>query len=250
MVINKEIVAQRFGKNVSTYNTEAFIQKRICKELYRKLISVKDSYNSVFEIGCGTGFLSKQAIPHVSDTYFANDLGVSCTHQLLKDYPSINFIEGDAENVKYPERLDLVLSSSAFQWMTDRERLLKRINQSLNKDGLLAFSTFGPSNFEELKTTLNEGLEYGTLTHWRKLTEEAGFEVLSAWEWKTQLIFSQGTDVLKHIKKTGVGGCANANSIWTKSKLIAFNDKYQSHFPKENGVQLTYHPIFIIAKKK
>ena len=52
-------------------------------------------------------------------------------------------------------------------------------------------------------------------------------------------------NILEHIKLTGVG--TNANCLWTKNKYETFKQKYLEKFSDNNGVELTYHPLYFIC---
>ena len=55
--------------------------------------------------------------------------------------------------------------------------------------------------------------------------------------------------LLYHLKQTGVTG--TCNRAWTRSKLSLFCQEYERLFsPGKGSVSLTYHPIYIIAKKR
>ncbi|MBB6461009.1 malonyl-ACP O-methyltransferase BioC [Flammeovirga kamogawensis] len=250
MVVDKKKVALRFGQNVSTYNQEAFIQKEITEELYQKITSMDEYFENCFEIGCGSGFLTKKLQNHIHHSYAVNDLDTSCTHQLLKEN-KLTFFGGDAEKISFPKNNSIVVSTSAFQWMQNISKLFRKINDSLSDNGVLAFSTFGLENFRQIKGILNEGLTYYSIDFWKEHLEKEGFDILSAWEWKKDCSFKDGTAVLKHIKKTGVSGSNSSSKIWNKKTLQAFNEEYTQYFSTElNEVSLTYHPLFFIAKKK
>ncbi|ANQ47913.2 methyltransferase domain-containing protein [Flammeovirga sp. MY04] len=246
--LDKSQVQHRFGKNVESYVYEASIQKEICDELYDEIITHEITFNNAFEIGCGCGFLTDLLIDHVRQ-YEVNDLHRNCTHQLLDKHDHLKFREGDAESISFPSELNLICSASALQWMTDLDVLIEKVNQSLLPDGYFMFSTFGPDNFKQIKEITGNGLEYHELTHWEFLLEKHQFEVIKSWEWKKDLLFDKGTDVLRHIKKTGVNGMSSEKSVWNRNKLLKFNEAY-NFYQTSGKVPLTYHPIFIIAKKK
>ncbi|OHX64991.1 malonyl-ACP O-methyltransferase BioC [Flammeovirga pacifica] len=247
--LDKVKVQQRFGKNAGNYQQEAAVQKMICEELYQEILLVNQHFENSFEIGCGCGFLTEQLEKHIAHKNTVNDLHKNCTYHLLDDYPQLSFLEGDAEKIMFPENNDLVVSSSAFQWMENLNGLIKKINHSLSMDGLFAFSTFGKKNYQQIKKITGSGLLYHDLNHWITLLEDNNFEVIKSWEWTKDLWFNSATDVLKHIKKTGVNGMQQTKEVWNKKRLAAFNVSY-NHFSENNQVPLTYHPLFIIAKKK
>jgi len=76
-----------------------------------------------------------------------------------------------------------------------------------------------------------------------------GFELLMANEERIQLNFAQPRDVLKHMKSTGVQATAQGFR-WSKSSLAQFEHHYaQFQIPETEGYPLTYHPIYLIARK-
>jgi len=150
--VNKEIIKERFNKASNTYNNHAFAQKIIINKLihFTKENGIKKA-NNVFEIGCGTGLMTKEIINHFSpNNLIVNDI---CENQLSitlneRDYKGYNiqYIQGDAEDILFPEDNNLILSSSAIQWLNDLDSFFSRIQTSINKDGIFAFSTFGKDN--------------------------------------------------------------------------------------------------------
>ena len=56
-MMNKELINSRFAKTLSSYDENAKIQKRMAQRLIEFLPSKQ--FDSVLEIGCGTGFLTK-----------------------------------------------------------------------------------------------------------------------------------------------------------------------------------------------
>lgn len=58
--MNKNLIQKRFAKNLNTYNDNAKIQKIMAE----KLVSLSDrkDYDSILEIGCGTGLLTEKVL--------------------------------------------------------------------------------------------------------------------------------------------------------------------------------------------
>ena len=64
--------------------------------------------------------------------------------------------------------------------------------------------------------------------------------------------------VLYHLKQTGVNSLSAHSSFypkqkrqaWTRRDLQYFCERYTQEFTQGTSVSLTYHPIYIIAKKK
>ncbi|OQY04143.1 MAG: malonyl-[acyl-carrier protein] O-methyltransferase BioC [Bacteroidetes bacterium 4572_117] len=255
MKTDKKTIQNRFNNSVKTYNYQAVVQKQIASKL-ANLISINaiTDFNQLLEIGCGTGFLTKQMLnnSYVKE-YFLNDLADSVLKEVQHitnnfNFTNFNFISGDAEKTTFPKNIDAIISSSSFQWFNDLEAFILQAQNLLNDNGLLAFSTFGADNFKEIKTTLNVGLHYKTLQELIN-TLKPNFNILHAEEWRQKEKFKNPNEVLRHIKLTGVNGFKK--TFFGKEKLFEFNKKYRQLFSNNGGsVYLTYHPIIIIAKKK
>jgi malonyl-CoA O-methyltransferase len=122
------------------------------------------------------------------------------------------------------------------------------MHQILTTHGYLVFSSYGEENFNEIKKTMNIGLKYNSLQEQINLLSPY-FDIIHAEEWKECIPFANPREVLKHIKKTGVN--ALQKEFLGKEKLHAFSENYIRHFSNaDESVNLTYHPIIIIAKKK
>ena len=76
---------------------------------------------------------------------------------------------------------------------------------------------------------------------------EQDFELLWCDDFNVILDFDTPLDVLKHLKYTGVTATNQKN--WTRKNLNKFIDDYLQAFSLPSGkVQLTYHPLFFIAR--
>ena len=75
------------------------------------------------------------------------------------------------------------------------------------------------------------------------------FHVIHASEEVAILTFPTPTEVLRHLKQTGVTG--TEKRIWTRTRLQQFSETYIRLFSTEEGpVSLTYHPMYVIAEKR
>ena len=115
----------------------------------------------------------------------------------------------------------------------------------MEKEGYFCFTTFGKENFIELKRVANISLKYYSLENLSYILSSNNFEILHIEEDMNKLFFENPYQVLKHIKNTGVNSIKKA--IWTKNKLNNFINTYQEFY---TDISLTYHPIYIICKKR
>lgn len=277
-------IAKRFAQAGQSYNEHGVIQQQIAHRLMQ-LIAEYDADESnvqnpdqnndqkrIFEIGCGSGNLTKLLIKNKSyETLYLNDLypevkkhfdadqfeneqanAREMKDQKVKAHDSIEWCIGDAEVIEFPQELNLIISSSALQWMRDLEGLFRKSNQALLNHGLLCFSTFGENNLREIKALTQKGLVYCNLDDIQQKLEQQGFEVLYISEQVSVLNFKHPKHVLQHLKATGVTATA-AKFRWTKQSLQKFYHGYRQFISTdehENLVYpLSYHPIYVIARK-
>jgi len=230
-----------FTKVKDTYRENAVVQGKMAKKLvYELCAKCGASFYNVFEIGAGTGLLTDNIFKNIEfNRLFLNDLTENFT-----GYTPFKYYKGDILEVEIKEKFDLMLSNAVFQWVDDKQKLFNKLFNLLNEGGTLAFTTFGKENFNQIKDTIGFSLDYADLTPFIK---KAGFKVLYFEEELETLYFKDVRNILEHIKLTGVG--ANAGCLWTKNKYEIFKERYLKNFSDNNGVELTYHPLYFICKK-
>ena len=248
MSIDKALVAQRFAKAGQSYVEQAVVQKQISAQLFEYLkVYCPQNLASVLEIGCGSGNLTHLLQSHFQiEQLFLNDLYAD-VEQHFSTIQNIAWLIGDIEQLTLPQSLDAVISSSALQWMTDLPTLLHRIHDALKPNAYFGFSTFGSDNLTEIKQLTGQGLNYYSSEVLKQKLEESGFEIVFIEEEQKHLYFDHPKSVLQHLKATGVTATAKSHR-WTKQSLQQFYSDYQQ-FHDEQGFRLTYHPIYVIARR-
>ena len=248
MSINKALVAQRFAKAGQSYVEHAVVQKQISAQLFEYLKAYcPKTFDSVLEIGCGSGNLTHLFQTHFQfEQLFLNDLYAD-VEQHFSTIQNIAWLIGDIEQLELPSELDAMISSSALQWMTDLPTLLHRIHDALKPNAYFGFSTFGSDNLTEIKQLTGQGLNYISLEFLKRQLEQQNFEVLFIEQEVKQIYFDHPKSVLQHLKATGVTATAKSHR-WTKQSLQQFYLDYQQ-FYGEQGFSLTYHPIYVIARR-
>lgn len=250
-MMDKELIVRRFSRAVESYNREAVVQKQIACRMAEKLERrVPCSCDRVLEIGSGTGFLTRRLVDLFHPrTLILNDICSDmsrCVSDLLQGGQA-SFICGDAERISFPKELDLIASCSVLQWFSSPGRFFERCHVWLAEQGCLAFTTFGKNNLKEVTAVTGGGLEYCTMDELKALLCSR-YEIMEAEEEQIRLTFHTPLDVLYHLKHTGV--TALRQQTWTKGDLQHFCDQYVHLFGVNGQVPLTYHPVYILAKKR
>ena len=255
--IDKELVRKRFLKSIKTYNENAYVQKLMANRLLDRLKTCKpqQNFNSILELGCGTGLLTKKVINTLHpENYYANDI-VGEYKDSIKPVISesvklkrFDFLEGDIEKIDhYPANIDLIISNAAIQWLTNIDKFMINLSKNSSKNTTIAMTTFGPNNLHEIKTIGNSSLSYHPFGELKEIVNKH-LNLLYAEEEEITLNFETPFEVLKHLRNTGTTGITK--QIWTREHLRKFEEKYLKYFGNEKGVTLTYNPIYLIAERR
>lgn len=240
-IIDKRLVAKRFLKSASTYDENASVQRHISFHLWHMWHDATIVPPlSILEAGYGTGLLSKLFLENW------RPYRVSLWDLAPQEIPlpeAGEIIKGDAERLirQIPDSYyEAVASSSAMQWFDSPQRWLRNAIRVLTPGGILAVSSFGPDNFNEVSGVTQLPLRYYTLAELSAMLPD-GCRVIAADEERITLNFDSPRDVLAHLKSTGV------NSIrGVATGLAEFIDRY----PAIDGkYPLTYNPIYMIVQK-
>jgi len=263
--MDKRLIAERFARARDTYSQEARVQQQVAEKMMCLLAehagcgmsgSVASAagpsrFRHIAEFGCGTGSYSRILLHKLQpETLLLNDLCPEMQECLTDLLPQtcVQFAPGDAEVLDFPKGMDLITSCSTLQWFNAPESFFARCHSFLADGGYLAFSTFGAENMREIRTLTGHGLDYLPIERLNGLLNPY-FETVYATEEIVPLPFSTPLQVLQHLKQTGVTG--TEKKVWTRGRLQAFCNAYIEQFSREDrNVTLTYHPIYIIARKK
>ncbi len=247
--VDKEFITKRFSASLKDYDSSATVQKTMAAELVRSVMSVNTNFNRIFEVGCGTGRLTKEICSNLKfNEFFCNDLSQETFEFIDNLCKRDNFFAFDGEQTEqYPDKLDLIVSGAVFQWFENLPQYLNKVSDKLKKKGLIAFSTFGSEQYCEIRQITGNCLRYFTENELSKLISEK-FDVVLFHEWKQILKFNSVKEIMSHIKETGVSGIGSKAS--KKMPLTEFRKKYREQFLKNGELPLTYNPQIWILRRK
>ncbi len=205
-----------FNHKFNTYNENAIVQKKLAQDLLDILKKHNsNSYNSVLEIGCGTGIFTQLFLDtYKPSTIILNDIYNSKAH--LDGIYYTEFLQGNIEEISIPDT-DIIVSSSVFQWINDFENLIYKLSTHSKN---LAFSLYIQDNLYEITNHFNVSLKY--LSHDDILfILKKYYTCIHSQEYEYKLNFNTPIEALKHLKNTGVTGFATTSSV---KKIKSFPD--------------------------
>lgn len=225
------------------YDENAFVQRITAEKLVSSLSQKK--FDKILEIGCGTGILTKQIEQNlVFQKYFANDIVEKSKNYIDGIISKNTFVCGNAQKIKLPHKIDLIISNAVFQWFENLDKVLEYYSSLLKIDGIIAFSTFSPENFLEIREVTGLTLNYKNIDELKEIVEK-NFEIIHIEKFNYKMNFSTPLQILAHMKNTGVNSLTEKH--WGIKNVKEFCDKYREKFPE---LSLTYAPIIVVAKKK
>ena len=277
MSMDTALIRQRFSAASASYDAEAEAQQHIAAHLWALAAPHIATGAAVLEVGAGTGLLTRLILEAQPRSLTVNDLYISPqVHELAqefaeasgqehpgqklpgkehpaREYPdreqpgSIQCREGDAEHLDFGGPFDAVLSASTVQWFADIPAFFARCAGVLPKGGLLAFSSFLPGNLQEVAELTGVGLTYGSTAQLQGQLA-SHFDLLAMEQGDVTLHFASPRHVLLHLRHTGVTGIRSV--VWGKNSYKDFVARYTARYGNEQGVRLTYRPVYVLAKSK
>lgn len=173
----------------------------------------------MIDIGCGSGALTDK----LSKMGFRT-LGVDASADMLelaaKNYPELNFVQGDACSFLPEEPADAVFSNAVFHWIDGQRQqgMMKNIADMLKPGGQLVFEFGGRGCAQNVHSTLesifqHRGYDYRrvfyfpTVGEYAPVVENAGLSVRYAvlFDRPTQLSGSLGDWIRMFVKEPFCG---------------------------------------------
>ena len=220
-----------FNKHYNVYEKYSLAQKQVAKNLldYMGKSNIFDiKINSIFEIGCGTGIFTKEYRKYfLHSDLILND--IFDVREFIKDIDYNIFIQENIEELDIPKS-DLVVSSSVFQWIKDKDSLIRNIAENTDN---LCFSSYVSGNLIEIKNHFDISLDYLNIEEFKEILKKY-FSSVKSYSETIKLDFEDPMSVLKHLKYTGVTGFQKTSI----SKIKTFKDNI-----------LTYEVAYFICKK-
>jgi malonyl-ACP O-methyltransferase BioC len=240
-------VIESFSKHVKTYDRNAQLQRSMAERL--AALIPNPFAQKILEIGCGTGMFTRHLLARSPSSIILNDIAPLMIDHLkshLEVPPNSKFLAGNAERIQIP-KVKLIAGNAVFQWFQNPQSTLQRFHSALEKEGYLAFSTFGPKTLEEFRKSAQ--FEGPTHLHsqkkWKTLLTQAGFELLT-FQTETRQIFFQNTQgLIKNLQQIG----AAPIRILKSGELRQLIRDYDREYSSSQGVYTNWELFYFFARK-
>lgn len=259
---NKEHIAENFGKSVQHYHENAHVQKQSAQRLLASLKPWTEIIppGPILEIGCGTGFVTRglyDLFPNrdIEITDLSPEMVEFCKNHVEipeKFNGKVTFEKRDGEFLQgEKEHYGLIISGFVAQWFKDPAYSMGRMLEMLKPGGLLLASFPGKDTFKEWKHHC-ETLDLPFTGNELPDTEEMVIKLsvgpvqVDFYEDHVTDEFENATAFFRHLKKTGVSTNKNDRQL-SSSELRQLIRHWDSIAP--NGVKVSYHTVFIAAKR-
>jgi trans-aconitate 2-methyltransferase len=247
-----------------TYLRYADIRFRAGLDLIARIPKVE--YPTIYDLGCGTGHLTRI----LADTFPNSQvIGVDSSPEMLaearREFPTINWQEGDIASWHPPAPPNLIYTNAALQWVPDHETLLLELLNKLPPGGVLAMQV--PRHFEspshlDLKDLVMQSewrakLESLLLspvplpeTYWRWLSPHA--RNLDLWETIYLQVLDGEDPVVNFMRGTALRPFLSALPEDDAAKFIeAFARRMAAAYPRQSNGQtlFPFRRLFLVAQR-
>ena len=244
---------RHFSKAATRYTQAADIQAAVASELEGKLCLSAGA--RVLDVGAGNGMLASALRRNGADVLALDAAwGMGCEGR--RALPDVTWVQADAGAMPFrPESFDLVVSSSAYQWVDDLPRAFREVKRVLRPGGKFCAVLFARGTLDEFFVSMERAAASSrrVLPRLRRLPsaddvrfalDEAGFkDPLVAVEQRVSL-FPDVRAVLAWLKNIGANASAR-DFFWGKGLLAATEREYRSGFPEKDKLRVTFEVAWI-----
>jgi trans-aconitate methyltransferase len=146
---------------------------------------------SVLDLGCGTGHLTKEIADRGAET-IGLDASASMIAQARQNYPKLKFALGNATSFEFDKRFHAVFSNAVLHWIPEADRVIDCVARALQPGGRFVLEMGGKGNVARIVAALDHVLRgsgyspknpwfYPSAAEYSTLLEARGFEVEALW---------------------------------------------------------------------
>ena len=149
---HKQRVAARFGAAAARYDSASELQRQAAQRLAARVRALPlPPAPRVLEIGCGTGHLTRELLPHLGGTWVISDMALPMVRTCRQQSAALaQCVVMDCEHPAFrPGSFDLIVSSLTAQWFVDLRATFAALADLLAPGGRIVLATLGADTFAE-----------------------------------------------------------------------------------------------------
>ncbi|MFK7814719.1 MAG: malonyl-ACP O-methyltransferase BioC [Gammaproteobacteria bacterium] len=264
-MLNKQLISKDFSNAADTYDAAAIVQQEICNRAIERLQMLRVDPKTILDIGSGTGKSTRGLQKQFPDAYvIASDIALPMLTQLNQMQPPLQQVAStvccDAEQISVKdESVDLVFSTSTFQWCENLQHVFAECWRVLKPDGVLVFSTFGPDTLLELRQSWAQ-VDQQMHVHNFLDMHHVG-DLLLASHYGDPVVdmevitieYQKSRQLLRDLKDTGSRGKfvgeGLSGGLMGKGKFQQFEAAYEKYRQKNGLLPASYEVIYGYARK-
>lgn len=263
-MVDKGSVRRCFSSSAGNYEKNATVQKKMARRVMEDIVKVAEhrEKQEILEVGCGTWYLTGLLLKELeSPSILAVDIAPGMIEESRRKFEDVEFICEDIEKARIENRYDLIVSSAAFQWLSEAESTFAKLAGCLKPGGRMVFSTLGSGTFRELdesfkKASIEKRFKiisgtaqgfYSTSELRRILersAESAGMDFELLMEEKMEYeYFDSSRDFLHSVKS--IGASSNGGGLHSPGVVKRAMEIYDKSYRVGEKVRASYHCIYV-----
>lgn len=264
MIIDKNAVKQSFSKAAKSYDQYALFQRDTGDFLLQLAKLHSNSCKNILDLGCGTGYFSKQLNDWQQSHYYQLSADALTCFDLSPfmlqetDKRGLTYhqsVEGDIDKLPFVnDSFDLIFSNLVLQWSEDLSEALSQAKQTLKKSGVICFSTLLDGSLTELKSAwqaVDNNQHINTFLNESEIksaVECAGFREFKIFTKTYSYFFPDVIAVMKSLKGIGANHVHHGQQSNTLGKkgLQQLSEAYKP-FSNKQGLRLSYQVCYVVA---
>ncbi|WP_024873054.1 malonyl-ACP O-methyltransferase BioC [Tolumonas lignilytica] len=248
--VDKQALAERFGKAASSYDQYALLQK----EVGRNLLSLipDEKYGNGLDLGCGSGFFLSN-LQQLCNYLLALDISTGMLKQAGLRGDAQGYVCGDAEALPLrSESQDLVFSSLALQWCHEPVQAFREIKRVLTSQGYALFATLNEGSLFELRDAWTAVDDYEHINQFmgvselRSVLQEAGIRCKTWQVCRHVMHYADVNTILQSLKRIGASQVNGERhqGLLTRQKLLRLQQAYERYRLPTGLLPVTYNVCY------